>query len=66
METDGISGGKRAMPTTAPEAASNPSVDGSALPPVGVAPQRPDDRNSRSNRKSADAASTPAPGFNLD
>ncbi|MET0588457.1 MAG: type II and III secretion system protein family protein [Novosphingobium sp.] len=66
MESDGISGGKRAMPTTAPAATTDPSVGGGALPPVGIAPQQPDDRTSRSNRKSADAASTPAPGFNLD
>jgi pilus assembly protein CpaC len=66
MESDGISGGKRAMPTTAPEPVTKPSVGDASLPPAGVSPQQTDDRNSRSNRKSADAATTPAPGFNLD
>lgn len=66
MESDGVSGSKRAMPTTAPEAVSQPSVGDATLPPAGMAPQQQDARNSRRNGKSAEAASTPAPGFNLD
>jgi hypothetical protein len=45
---------------------TKPSVGDATIPPAGISPQQADDRNSRSNRKSADAASTPAPGFNLD
>jgi pilus assembly protein CpaC len=66
MESDGISGSKRAMPTTAPESGTKPSVGDAAFPPAGIAPQQSDDRNSSRNRKSAAAAKTPAPGFNLD
>jgi pilus assembly protein CpaC len=66
MESDGISGGKRTMPTTAPEPGTKPSVGNAALPPTGIAPQQSDDRNSGRNRKSAAAEKTPAPGFNLD
>jgi len=66
MESDSISGGKRPAPSLAPAPAAQPAV-GAALPPEGVAPQRPDDRNSRRNRRSAAATpAAPAPGFNLD
>lgn len=67
MDSDGVSGTRRPMPTLAPEPVSRPTV-GDATPPAGIVPQQPDDRNTRRNRRSASAAQAPmpAPGFNLD
>jgi pilus assembly protein CpaC len=57
MDTDGVTGGSRPIPTAAP--------DKTAAPAVGAADPAQTDKDRRKSRKRDRSASLPAPGFNL-